>query len=555
MGSFKKVFLKISDEEEVAVKKIVIGTVTTMILSLGLLCSNQMEAQGKGVVESGLAEKLTSRSEVSMIDITTGWDVIDYSSSQGIPVSDVFKLGVVNTTLKQKMAMSQFANIGNAEFLASNTIKMLAGRTYSLKLVYAQLYNLTGTGYIDFNGEKMEATNNPADQTYVKVIKPDQDMDYTIKVYYKTPVNGNGYFKVGFNTEDGGVTEEVSKIPAPIVTPAPEASSKIVEGTGIPGKQVIVMDSSQEILGEDLVDAEGKYRVTTSRSLIYHEELSVIQKDDDLESEPTKVLVVKTTMPAAPEINDLYDDEVSINGMAEPLATVQVTADINEGLVYETTANEDGVFQITMEETLPGKTKITGKVIDQSGKESEETSAEVLYRNELTVTMDNKISSVDQLITGMTSRPNSEIKIRFGDRVYNTISDESGKYSVNFGHIYVAGTKFTITATHEISQETAYLNEIVLPRSPNTPAINSGITMIEGEVDPEADVTIRLINKKKEYLFETKADKNGHFLIKFEDEGEVLSLEIGDRLQLQARLDELDLDSELIEVLVFTYEG
>ena len=526
-----------------------------MVLSLGLLSSNQIEAQAKGIVERGLELKPDVRSEVSTIDITTGWNVIDYSSSQGIPVSDVFKLGVVNATLKQKMAMSQFANIGNAEFLATKTIKMQAGRTYSLKLIYAQLYNLTGTGYIDFNGEKMEATNNPADQTYVKVLKPDQDMDYTIKVYYKTPVNGNGYFKVGFNTEDGGVTEEVSKIPAPIVSPAPEASSKIVEGTGVSGNQVIVTDSSQEILGQTLVDTEGKYTVTTNRPLIYHEELSVIQKDDELESEPTKVLVVKTTMPGAPVINDLYDDDITITGTAEPLAIVQIKSDNNENLVYETIANGEGEFQITLEETLPGKTKITGKVIDQSGKESEETSAEVLYRNELTVTMDNKISSIDQLITGMTSRPNTEIKIRFGDRVYNTVSDETGKYSVSFGHVYVAGTKFTITATHEISQETAYLNEIVLPRSPNTPAINSGFTMIEGEVDPEADVTIRLINKKKEYLFETKADKDGHFSIKFEDEGEVLTLEIGDRLQLQARLDDLDLDSELIEVLVFTYEA
>lgn len=534
-------------------KRIIIGAIATTIGIFGLSFNNQAEAQRNISEKEILEQKGNNRSGVSTIDITTGWDVIDYSSSQGIPVNDVFKLGVENGTLKQKMAMSQFANIGNAEFLATKTIKMQAGRTYSLKLIYAQLYNLTGTGYIDFNGEKMEATNNPADRTYVKTLKPDQDMDYTIKVYFKTPVNGNGYFKVGFNTEDGGVTEEVSKIPAPIVTPTPEASSNVVEGTALPGNQVIVTDSSQEIIGQGLVDSVGKYIVTTNRPLIYHEELSVIQKDDELESEPTKVIVVKTTMPAAPIINDLYDDEKTVSGTAEPLTTVQIKFHNNGGLIYETTATDDGRFQLTLEESLPGKTKLTGKVIDQSGKESEETTAEVLYRNKLTVTIDNKISSIDQMITGVTSRPNTEIKIRFGDRVYNTVSDDSGKYSVSLGNKYAAGTKFTITATHEISQETALLTEIVLPRTPNTPTINSGFTMIEGEVDPEAEVTITLINKKKEYLFKTKASKDGHFSIKFEDEGEELALEIGDRLQLQARLDDLNLDSELIEVIVFTY--
>lgn len=147
------------------------------------------------------------------IDISTGWEIINFHSNQsGITVDEVFKQGHVNEALNQKMALVNFANIGDATLSAKKEIVMKKDHIYSVNVVYAMLYT-SGTGYIDFNGIRFESDSNHLDKIYSTVIKPTEDMIYHIELGFNVNLNSNGYVKLGYDLDNqGGIFPVKSKI-------------------------------------------------------------------------------------------------------------------------------------------------------------------------------------------------------------------------------------------------------------------------------------------------------------------------------------------------------
>ena len=500
------------------------------------------------------AANAKTQSRKSIIDITTGWKITNYFSSQGITSDKVFKEGVESEELNQRMVMSQFANIGDANLTAERIIPMKAGRIYNLDLVFAQLYNLTGTGYIDFNGERFDSTNDPTSQVFKKTVAPTQDMNYKIEVHFNVPVNGNGYFKIGFDKDSGGVTEEVSELASPVVSPIPEAGTRTVSGTADPDNRILVKDETNELIGEGKVDGTGHYTVTTNRNLHYREVLKVTQKNEDLESSPTEVTVTKTTLPGAPSISTITDEDKVLRGTSEPYTTVHVDFGTENPTSYEVKAGDDGKYNINLNRTFPGQTKISAYAVDEAGNKSNKTESKVLFARELEVTIDSKISSIDKVLSGTTSRPQCEVKVHFGDRVYETKSDDNGKYTINFDQSYDAGTEFEVTATHTPSHEIASLKRVVLPRVPNIPNLRGGVEVLEGEADPFAVINLNLESISGEkYEYTSIADASGKFTIELLDQaGEKYSLKVGDKVTFFATLEDIDMSSETITTTIFS---
>lgn len=496
----------------------------------------------------------TQQVEFQTIDVTTGWHITNYSSSQGITSDRVFKEGVESEELDQRMVMAQFANIGDATLTAERIIPMKAGRTYNFDLVFAQLYNLTGSGYIDFNGERFNSTNDSTPKEFKRTITPAEDLDYKIEVHFDVPVNSNGYFKIAFDRNGSGITEEVNELNAPVITPIPEAGTRIVSGTADAGNEIVVSDASNNVIGQGEVGLDGKFSVTTNRNLHFLEELSVIQKNEEVESKPTKVIVTKTTRPEAPTITPITDEDTVLTGTSEAFTKVHVTFEGNNPVVYEVNTDDEGKYKVNLNRTFPGQTKITAFAIDEAGNKSPVATSQVSFAKELGVSIDRKISSIDKLITGTTTRPQCEVKIHFGDRVYETVSDNDGKYSVILDQVYTAGTKFDVTAFHSLSHETATLQEVVLPRVPNIPNIKAGVDVLEGEVDPLAVVhlTLETISGDK-FEYTAVADVTGKFTIKLVDnETNSIPLKVGDKLTFFANLEDINMSSEIIEFEVLS---
>lgn len=146
------------------------------------------------------------------LDVTEGWEILEYNSSQpNILVEDVVKQGVYIAATNQKVILSQFANIGKAKLVAKKEILLKKDHVYSLNLVYAMQYN-AGSGFIDFNGERIEDDSNYQDQNFQRVIKPTEDMTYTIEIGFDVKQNSNGYWKVGYDVNEVGVEAVQSKI-------------------------------------------------------------------------------------------------------------------------------------------------------------------------------------------------------------------------------------------------------------------------------------------------------------------------------------------------------
>ncbi|GEM_PF-4727218 len=496
-----------------------------------------------------MGNDLVTKAEADL-DVSTGWNVTDFSSSLGADVDSIFSQEHINEDLNQKMAMANFASIGESTFTAERIIHLEKGRTYSFNLVYAMEYTMGGSGYIDFNGDRRESDSTSEDKKYEKEITPTEDMDYKIVIHYDVPKGANGYFKVGYDLDKGGITVDESKLEAPIVSPQPEASTKLVTGTAVAGNTITVKDSEETVLGTAVVGDDGRFSVTTSRILRYKETLFVTQKNAKVESEPIEVIVVKTSIPNPPIINKVTDEDTVVTGTAEPLSNLNLTVGEDK---YEVNVDENGDYKVSLEHTYPGLTEITGYVTDEANNQSEVTTATIVFAKPLSFTVNYSLSSIDQNISGVTSRPNCLVKVHFGQRIYLTQSDSTGKFEINLDHTYSAGTDYTVEVVHELSEESVEKDYKVLPRTPSFTDVKAGASDLTGLVDPGAIVNVSLYSDEQKLDFKATADEKGVFKIDLVDaNGNAIKLKIGDRLVGTSTLTDLDLSSEEVEINVYT---
>lgn len=503
---------------------------------------NRVYANNILVPESSLAEKVEK-------DVSTGWTVTNYSSSLNIDVDKIFSQGHTNEEINQKMAMANFANIGESTFTAERIISLEKGKTYSISLIYAMLYTMGGTGYIDFNGDRQESDNSSGDKKYEREITPKEDMEYKIVIHYDIPAGANGYFKVGYDLDNGGINVDESKIEAPIISPAPEAATKLVMGTAVAGNTITVTDSEENVIGNSVVDDDGHFSVETTRLLRYREKIWVTQKSATSESDPAEVLVVKTSIPDAPTINKVTDEDTIVTGSGEPLSIIHLKI-AND--VYEAEVGEDGNYSIELDSAYPGLTKITAYVTDVADNMSDTTESIVLFAAPLTFSVDNKLSSIDQNISGGTSRPDCKVKVYFGQRVYEVQSDSAGRFEITLDHSYPAGTDYTIQVVDELSGEVAKDGYKVLPRKPSFTETHAGTTELTGVADPGAKIDIILYKSEQKFEFSGTSDAEGNFVISLLDEDEKeITIEIGDRFVGTSSITDLELSSEEVEIFVF----
>ena len=506
--------------------------------------------------QSVIAEHQTKQTS-SDLDISQGWTNIDYESDIQPDVSKVFLQGQ-DILGNQKGVLVQAANLGDSNFKAQKVIPMKKGHKYDLDFIYGQHYNGQGEGFIDFNGNKKIATNDSKDQHYKKTVIPSKDMNYVITASFTTVYPGNAYFKVAYDKSTGGIVDTPTILEAPIITSAPEAGTTKVSGTAYKGNTVEVSDDKGKI-GSATVSEDGSFQVTTNRALKYKETLKVVQKNGNATSPNTTVEVVDTKDPESPVLNKITDEDKVVSGTTEPYAAVDVTFEDSElpaPQTYSGTADGNGKFTIPLEQTYLGKTKVIAKAIDEAGHESSETSDEVEFAKKLGLTLNHHISSADTIISGKTTRPNCELEVHFGSRLYTGNSDDKGNFKIIIDKHTPATTYFVKAVDSREPENPATAADIVLPRIPNFTSVKSGMKTLEGIVDPKGEVTLTLTRGKEHFDFKTTADDQGKFAISLKDnEGKDLPLKVGDQLTFQSKLvvDGKDLLSEKGTSTIYTF--
>lgn len=510
---------------------------TTVLLPLALLLvagniNDQKTSADTFIPISGLYQKQDSID----LDVSQGWKITKYTSNTQPDVSKIFLQG--STSATQKYALVQAATLGDSTLTAQKVIPMKKGHKYDLDLIYAQYYGTDGTGYIDFNGDIIDATDDAKDQSYQKTVTPDKDMDYTITVSFTTNYPGNAYFKLGYDKNSSGIIDTPTELEAPKVPVSPEAGTNTISGTASSGNTVVATDSDNKELGTATVLADGTFKITTNRPLRYNEKISIIQKNTTQTSPVTEVVVVDTVAPAAPVINPITDEDTSISGTAKPNSDIKVIFTKVDGSseTYTGVADSTGKFNISLEHTFSGKTKIVATATDEAGRVSPESTAEVTFKNQLTVNVTNYISSLSTNITGKTSRSNCNVTIKFNARTYEGKSDADGNYTIAITP-HSVGSKFTVEATDPVDPEnTATVDGKVLPRIPEFDSINSGLTVLKGVADPNAAISLTITRGTDTPIVLTAtADAQGNFEIPLKDtDGKVFTLTIGDQLKYTA---------------------
>ena len=141
------------------------------------------------------------------LDISQGWTIPEYVSNIQPDVDKIFLQNLEMNTGTLRGVLVQAINIGDATLTVQKVIPMKKGHAYDLDLIYAQYYTNGGSGYIDFNGEKIIATTDPSDHEYKKTVIPTADMSYKITIYFISTYGGNPYFKLAYK-KNGGITDK-----------------------------------------------------------------------------------------------------------------------------------------------------------------------------------------------------------------------------------------------------------------------------------------------------------------------------------------------------------
>src|SRR5699024_10126041 len=124
-------------------------------------------------------------------------------------------------------------------------------------------------------------------------------------------------------------------------------------GEAKPGDKVIITDDNGGIVGEGTTDDNGGFEVTVPGGLEDGKDYDVVVDKDGNKSDP-ETITGDTTAPDKPIIDKTTnnsDDSTTIKGEAEAGSKVEST-DENGDIVSETTADDNGKFEITVPDGL-----------------------------------------------------------------------------------------------------------------------------------------------------------------------------------------------------------
>ncbi|WP_180090438.1 Ig-like domain-containing protein, partial [Acinetobacter sp. YH12110] len=359
------------------------------------------------------------------------------------------------------------------------------------------------------------------------------DEDGHFEVDLDEPLTNGEEVTVGLVDEAGNKSPEVGAT-APDTT-APEAPTaefnedgSEVSGTAEPGSTVQVKDKDGNVLGTAEADEDGNYTVELEDPLNDGEVVDVTATDAaNNESDPTEAVAPDTTAPDAPTDVEFSDDGSTITGKGEPGANV-VVKDEDGNIIGEGTVDEDGNFEVELEEPLTNGEEVTVGLVDDAGNESPEvdvTAPDTTAPEAPTAAFNEDGSEVSG-----TAEPGSTVTVKDkdGNVLGTAVTDEDGNYTVELENPLNDGEVVDVTATDASGNESAP-TEAVAPdtTAPDAPTaeFNEDGSEVSGTAEPGSTVTVK--DKDGNVLGTAEADEDGNYTVELEDplnDGEVVDV-------------------------------
>ena len=205
--------------------------------------------------------------------------------------------------------------------------------------------------------------------------KADEQGNFSIDL---NPPKNNGEQVEVTATDKAGNTSKPTDVTAPDIT-SPNKPENLgvsddgtrVTGTAEPGSTVTVKDENGKEIGTATAGDDGKFDVTINPPKTNGEELTVEAKDEaGNPSQPNTVKADDSTPPAKPENLGVSDDGTRVTGTAEPGSTVTVK-DEKDNVIGTGKANEeDGKFDITLDEPKTALEELSVTATDNANNES-----------------------------------------------------------------------------------------------------------------------------------------------------------------------------------------
>ncbi|ERF78207.1 hypothetical protein N561_07405 [Gallibacterium anatis 12656/12] len=205
--------------------------------------------------------------------------------------------------------------------------------------------------------------------------KADEQGNFSIDL---NPPKNNGEKVEVTATDNAGNTSTPTDVIASDSTPPAKPKNLDVSddgtrvtGTAEPGSTVTVKDENGKEIGTATAGDDGKFDVTINPPKTNGEELTVEAKDEaGNPSQPNTVKADDSTPPAKPENLGVSDDGTRVTGTAEPGSTVTVK-DEKDNVIGTGKANEeDGKFDITLDEPKTALEELSVTATDNANNES-----------------------------------------------------------------------------------------------------------------------------------------------------------------------------------------
>lgn len=443
------------------------------------------------------------------IDISVGWDVLDYTSSLNIGIDSVFAQGQVSLS-GVKYATTNFFNIGKSHFKAIKTIPMKKGKTYNLDLVYGLRAQGKAVGHIDFNGTIITETAM-SNTAYTEKVVPTKDQDYVITMEFTAPKNSGMFLMVGANNTVTGGIGVTPNVEVPLVT-APEAGTNLVSGTGKADNVIKVMNELNEVIGTGKVKVDGSFEVTVDRVLNYNEKLTIIQSNGEDDSDPISTTVKDTIAPDSPMISDVEVSNQMIKGTAEPNSAINVKDALGDILgTGIADANGQIEFKLNQKAFLGDKVFVTAT--DEAGNVSSSSEATVVDSVKPEAPKVDLMDDQMLQLVGDAWKANSKVEIWVGNQYYSTISGVDNKFDYTFSKPWKAGTVIVVTTT-DISGNVSPATTIIVTSDQKTAApvvhkVGDNYTTITGTSEPNALIEVEIGSD----YYRAKADGTGSFSV------------------------------------------
>ncbi|PGM97604.1 Ig-like domain-containing protein [Bacillus cereus] len=212
--------------------------------------------------------------------------------------------------------------------------------------------------------------------------------------------------------------------------------------------------------------------------------------------------VVDRTIPDAPQVNDLTDEDTQLTGTGEANAKVTIMTGTES---YEGTINSEGNWTVPIPKQV-ANTKLQVIVTDAAGNKS--TPAEVIVKSvPWNAPNLNKVGDNDTEIIG-TTEAGAKVVATIGDQSYEGMAEADGNFSITIPK-QVAGTEIIVKMTKN-GKESKESKEIVEDvTAPDAPKVNDFIdedTQLTGTGEANTKVTIQTATASYEGTINSEGD-------------------------------------------------